>query len=645
MNNRKLKYKLLTSACLLGMAYTTSALAQSQYCTANGGNTYEWIDSVSIDGYTNTSGGQGRDNGLDGYSDFTSQTVSLTQGTVSLTPGFRAGAYPEYWTIWIDTNQNGEFEQNEKVLSNLSGNGAVTGNINVPTVTQPTTTRMRIAMKYNSEATQACGGIGSGEVEDYTVFIDNDGGDPTPTNMPDACQNNPPFEGRNLVDGQAVCMPATSKHASFSIPNSNEYDSIAISTSHGIGNLTLAAKNGGGFPQAGDDSPRSKHVGNSECVIINNPSDYWTNVIARGLFKDASIVADLGATSCRVTPGEVDNGNEGYAFDSVNVVVYQFSFNDTPLEWSLDQIQQDMATVKQYYDEQSYGRFNVTWDIKPPIFINESKSVYDRDTPAWRDLFRSRIRSSGVDPDFPGEATIILMAAPQVANLNSQAGPPLMEIYHHAPGTIAHEMGHALGLRHSMAVEAGNSILRSNNDTITNYGNVYAMMGMGAHTLEEYNLMFKSYFNWIRDSEVPVVSTSGVYRIHAFDHGTAAGTNAPGEIGIRLKSGDGNLTYWLEYRTTNPRYPNTKNGILVNLQGYLENEADPAFWNHRSAMLDMNPNSQSTANWNLEDQTDSELEIGKSFTDPWGGFRITLIAKGGAEDTASAWIDVRVEMF
>ncbi len=124
------------------------------------------------------------------------------------------------------------------------------------------------------------------------------------------------------------------------------------------------------------------------------------------------------------------------------------------------------------------------------------------------------------------------------------------------------------------------------------------------------------------------------------------GTNAPGSIGLRLKSGDDAYTYWLEYRTTNDSYnANTKNGVLVNIQGYMENESLPSFWNHRSALLDMTPNSKDNSRWEIEDETDAELAIGKSFTDPWNGFRITPVAKGGTEDTANAWIEVRVEKF
>ena len=639
-----LKMTALSGVCCLLQAPALAAeeVNKVSYCSANGGGDYEWINGVTIDGTTNTSGGLGRDNGLEGYSDFTAQTLNLSNGNLTLTPGFSGNKYTQYWSIWIDSNQDGSFDASEQVLNGLAGDAAVQGRLTVPDVGGALTTRMRIVMRYGGAASSACGDIGSGEVEDYSVFIDKTTQPPV-GELPNVCAGQDPFTGRNLVSGEAVCLPSGQK-VSLSIANSDDYASIAISTSHGIGNLSLFAKNGSGFPRTDGSDPSSKHVGNTECLVLSNPSDYWTNIVINGLHSGASIVADLGATECRVTPGDEDGGNTGYKYDHVNIQVFRFNFTDSRLDWSQEQMLQDLEAVKTYYAEQSYGRFDVSWQVNPAIEINEPKSKYDGDTHGWRALFREKIQASGVNPDFPGEATIILVAAPQVGNLNSQAGPPLMEIYHHQPGTIAHEVGHALGLRHAKALEAGNSIIGSSNDSITNYGNVYSMMGMGAHTLEEYNLTYKSYFGWLNDNEVPLVTASGTYRIYAFDHGTAAGTNAPGNIGLRLKSGDGDKTYWLEYRTTHQRYTNSKNGVLVNLQGYLENEPDPSFWNHTSALLDMTPNSQSTVNWDLEDQTDSELVIGASFTDHWNGFRITPVAKGGTEDTANAWIEVEVEL-
>jgi len=78
------------------------------YCASQGNNTqYEFIQSVNFSGINNTSG----DNG--GYADYSGQTATVNKGSsynITLTPGFASGAYTEYWKVWIDFNQDGDFD-------------------------------------------------------------------------------------------------------------------------------------------------------------------------------------------------------------------------------------------------------------------------------------------------------------------------------------------------------------------------------------------------------------------------------------------------------------------------------------------------------------------------------------------------------
>lgn len=484
---------------------------------------------------------------------------------------------------------------------------------------------------------------------------------PNPGSLADVCATETETTVTSLTDGVPVCVPGASQGFGFSVSTFNQnVSSIAFSTQHGLGNLTLAAS-ANGWPKAGDDSIRSSSVGNTECVVLTQPKNGWNNVRLEGLFKGVSLVADFNATSCRVTPGAADPGNDGYDYNGVHVLVYPFRFPDQDLEFTTAQINAEMQKTKEYFTEQSYGNFNFTWEIKPKITMPNNHNYYNSDKTKWNPDYKEQLVNAGTDPNFPGEGTIIMVTAPPIGTestyfINSQAGPPLMEIYTYKAGTIAHETGHALGLHHSMSIEGGNSTLNGNsNDKVTNYGNVFGLMGMGAHSLEEMNLMYKAYFNnWIDAADVPTVTQSGTYRIYSFNHGTASGHNAPGNIGLKIKSGDGDKTYWVEYRTmqkseinTNPdnqlRTPLLQNGILINLQNYMDENAAP-WYNHNSLLLDSTPNSRSS-NWALEDFNDSPLQINQTFTDPWNGFSIYPVDKGGTLGTADAWIEVQVTIF
>lgn len=149
------------------ISVTTSDVV-AEYCESKGNNSsYEWIAEVHIGTYSNSSGAAG-------YTDFTSEVVTLEAGTsvdISLVPGFSGSTYNEYWKIWIDYNNDKEFTSDELAFDAGSlSKSTVNGTINIPS-TASGTTRMRVSMKYNAAQT-ACETFSYGEVEDYTVSFE-----------------------------------------------------------------------------------------------------------------------------------------------------------------------------------------------------------------------------------------------------------------------------------------------------------------------------------------------------------------------------------------------------------------------------------------------------------------------------------------
>jgi Leucine-rich repeat (LRR) protein len=143
--------------------------AQLQYCSAGGQNTnYEWIASVSVNGQQNATSSDG------GYGDHSSVEFSAAAGqnvAIELEPGFAGSSYQENWSVWVDYNGDGVFENSEQVVAS-SSNSVATANFVVPTQALNGQVRMRVAMQWGG-APGACGSFTYGEVEDYTLLINN----------------------------------------------------------------------------------------------------------------------------------------------------------------------------------------------------------------------------------------------------------------------------------------------------------------------------------------------------------------------------------------------------------------------------------------------------------------------------------------
>ncbi|MDX8339535.1 PKD domain-containing protein [Draconibacterium sp. IB214405] len=104
----------------------------------------------------------------DGYS-YDSNPFTLNAGgtyTVDLTPSKTTSR--NFWRIWIDFNNDGDFDDaDETVLALNNKKGSISASISIPTyVTE--TTRIRIAMKVGA-APASCDDDFMGEIEDYLV--------------------------------------------------------------------------------------------------------------------------------------------------------------------------------------------------------------------------------------------------------------------------------------------------------------------------------------------------------------------------------------------------------------------------------------------------------------------------------------------
>lgn len=149
----------------------------SNYCPSNGNTSGEFISKVQIGSISNTSGASSN-----GYSNYSNQSTNIElnqNSSITITPSWNGTTYPEYYYVWIDFNQDGDFSDNGELAwstGSATSNTIINGNFTIPSSAELGTTRMRVIMSFENLST-ACGDYQYGETEDYSIEIsENFGG-------------------------------------------------------------------------------------------------------------------------------------------------------------------------------------------------------------------------------------------------------------------------------------------------------------------------------------------------------------------------------------------------------------------------------------------------------------------------------------
>jgi len=151
--------------CILGQA------SFGQYCSASGGCSDSVpeslnIDSVEVGDISNTG------TGCDGYFDYTSLSTTMEIGqsyAITVTNGDPYDS-SDQCGIWIDWNQDEDFDDADEMIAVSGGNVIFTATITPPVGAAAGNTRMRIRIRWTGTLSP-CGATEWGEVEDYTINI------------------------------------------------------------------------------------------------------------------------------------------------------------------------------------------------------------------------------------------------------------------------------------------------------------------------------------------------------------------------------------------------------------------------------------------------------------------------------------------
>jgi hypothetical protein len=158
---------VLILAGVTGLAGT----AWGAYCPASGGcgggfPGGEYISDVTVGSINNTG------TSCDGYADYTSLSTTMETGTdypITVVNG-DGWLWEETCGIWVDWNQDEDFDDAGEEISVSGGPKTFMGTITPPGDANLGGTRMRVRIRH-SGVPEACGDTTYGEVEDYTINV------------------------------------------------------------------------------------------------------------------------------------------------------------------------------------------------------------------------------------------------------------------------------------------------------------------------------------------------------------------------------------------------------------------------------------------------------------------------------------------
>lgn len=204
------------------------------YCAAEGINAdNEFIYLVEMADINNESFNEG-------YGDFTAvrTLVELEQTySLSITPLYANDAENEHWSIYIDFNRDGDFEDADEIVATELATGIVNFSVTIPATAEIGGTIMRIMMKNGDNFATACESFDNGEVEDYVLHIIPAG---AALSLPETVEETEPTTENNQTKVQLYPNPG--RDMLFLQKEHWENQAINIQVINGLGQPVLNKK-------------------------------------------------------------------------------------------------------------------------------------------------------------------------------------------------------------------------------------------------------------------------------------------------------------------------------------------------------------------------------------------------------------------
>lgn len=234
----------------------------------------------------------------------------------------------------------------------------------------------------------------------------------------------------------------------------------------------------------------------------------------------------------------------GWTAGGKSVLIMPVGFTDCPAPtlgpaggWAAE-----MTNVSLYFSRQSYGTYWISNSIVTPAIDMGVASTNYRPWSSWKATpflpdAKAKARLVGYDPDDYDLTVFHVWMPNEVASLTGgdsfHGGAGVMLNYSNRNpkirAALPHELGHNLGAFHTRACSSssyltGCEVTQNRNYDLwfAEYGSYFDLMGgsdFDTSGIGEFCSYTKNFLGWLPDGAVASLTTSGVYRVHAYDQG------------------------------------------------------------------------------------------------------------------------------
>lgn len=343
------------------------------------------------------------------------------------------------------------------------------------------------------------------------------------------------------------------------------------------------------------------------------------------LARSASLVLESGALSTQQSASAMLAQNSAWTEGLKKILILRLDFSDLPGEpYTVSYLQNVADTqVAPYYQQSSYGITSLTNTISTQVYRMPNTGASYAKSGDTDQLLADAKTAAAANYALGNYDRIILVFA-KLSGLpfdgNAELGGTNVWVNGNFNfAVVAHELGHTYGVLHANLWQVSDGNPLSDSGSSAEYGDDFDPMGLNPaqDARADFNPWYKNRLNWIHDSQVQTVTSSGTYRANRFDDSTATGT-----LALKVVK-DSRRNYWIGCRRKFTDNASMQNGAYI-VWGYNVNT--------NSNLLDMTTPGRS-------DQ-DAALAIGATFIDSDAGVAIRPVAEGGV--APHEYLDVQV---